>query len=127
MSSCGQMVYHPPPGVLSWTEQFGINSYGSQRDSYNEAFLDGSLSDSKNTVLMSLIFKKGDHSNIKNYRPISLANVDYKILAFQLANGLQSVLDKLISHDQTGYIKGSFIGSNIRKTLDVIDYFFKKT
>ena len=74
---------------------------------------------------MSLIFKKGNRLNIKNYRPISLANVDYKMLAFLLANRLQSVLDKLISHDQTGYIKGRFINSNKRKTLDVIDYLEK--
>ena len=94
-------------------------------DSYNEAFRDGSLSDSRNIVVMSLIFKKNDRSNIKNYRPISLANIDYKILAFVLANRLQNVLSKLISHDQTGYVKGRFIGFNIRKTLDVIDYLEK--
>ena len=90
-------------------------------DSYNEAFWDGSLSDSRNIVVMSLIFKKNDRSDIKNYRPISLANIDYKILA----NRLQNVLSKLISHDQTGYVKGRFIGFNIRKTLDVIDYLKK--
>ena len=94
-------------------------------DSYNEAFRDGSLSDSRNFVLMSLIFKKNDRSDIKNYRPISLANIDYKILAFVLANRLQNVLSKLISHDQTGYVKGRFIGFNIRKTLDIINYLEK--
>ena len=94
-------------------------------DSYNEPFRDGSLSDSRNIVAMGLIFKKNDRSDIKNYRPISLANTDYKILAFVLANRLQNVLSKLISHDQTGYVKGRFIGFNIRKTLDVINYLEK--
>ena len=89
-------------------------------DSYNEAFRDRSLPDSRNIIVMSLIFKKNDRSDIKNYRPISLANIDYKILAFVLANRLENVLSKLISHDQTGYVKGRFIGFNIRKTLLII-------
>ena len=94
-------------------------------DSCTEAFRDGSLSDSRNIVVMSLILKKNDRSDIKNYRPISLANINYKILAFVLANRLQNVLSKLISHDQTGYVKGRLIGFNIRKMLDVIDYLEK--
>ena len=46
-------------------------------DSYNEAFRDGSLSDSRNIVVMSLIFKKNDCSNIK-----IIGQSVYKILAF---------------------------------------------
>ena len=95
-------------------------------DSYNEAFRDGSLSDSRDIVVMSLIFKKNYSSDIKNYRPVSLANIDYKILAFVLANRLQNVPSKLISHDQTDYVIGRFIGFTIRKTLDVIDYLEKR-
>ena len=91
-------------------------------DSFNEAFENGMLSDSRNVSVLSLIFKKGDTSKIKNYRPISLTNTDYKLLAHVLANRLHKVLHNIISHDQTGYMKKRYIGNNIRKVLDTIEY-----
>ena len=100
-----------------WNELSGILI-----DSYNEAFETGELSDSRNLSVLSLIFKKGNRSELKNYRPISLSNVDYKILAFVLANRLQDVIGQIVSTDQTGYIKKRFIGTNIRKILDTIEY-----
>ena len=59
---------------------------------------------------------------MKNYRPISLANTHYKLLAHILANRMHQVLDKIISTDQTGYIKNRYIGTNIRKILDTTEY-----
>ncbi len=91
-------------------------------DSYNEAFEKGRLSDSQNRSILSLIFKKGDRFLLKNYRPISLSTTDYKIIAFVLANRLHKVLDKIISPDQTGYVKKRFIGCNIRLVEDIIEY-----
>ena len=74
---------------------------------------------------MSLIYKKGDRTDIKNYRPISLTNTDYKILAHILANRPHHALHKIISTDQTGYIKTQYIGTNIRKILDTAKYLTK--
>ena len=91
-------------------------------DSFNEAFENDMLSDSRNISILSLIFKKGDTSKIKNYRPISLTNTDYKLLAHVLVNHLHKVLHKIISYDQTGYMKKRYIGNNIRKVLDTIEY-----
>ena len=91
-------------------------------ESFNEAFQSNRLSDSWNVSVLSLIFKKGDPSNIKNYRPISLTNTDYKLLAHVLTNRLHNVLYKIISTDQTGYIKNRYIGTNIRKIINAVDY-----
>ena len=72
---------------------------------------------------MSLIHKKDEKDDIANYRPISLTNVDYRILTFVLANRLQKVIGKIINDDQTAYIKGRFMGNNVRLVSDVIHYY----
>ena len=91
-------------------------------DVYNESFITGELPYSQRTSVLSLIFKKGDRLLLRNYRPISLATTDYKIMAFVLANRLQKVLDKIISTSQAGYVKKRFIGCNIRLIEDLLDY-----
>ena len=50
---------------------------------------------------------------LKNWRPISLLNVDYKIATKALPWRLGKVLPSIISDVQTGYIEGRFIGENI--------------
>ena len=91
-------------------------------NSYREAFQEGKLAESHKISVLTLIFKKGDREEIRNYRPISLSNADYKILAFVLSARLQKVIDKLVSESQTAYIKKRFIGENIRLLLDLMDY-----
>ena len=91
-------------------------------NSFQFSYNNGELAYSHQKSIVTLIFKKGDRTKLKNYRPISLSNVDYKILAFILANRLHLVLDKLISPEQTAYVKDRFIGENIRQIEDLIDY-----
>ena len=89
---------------------------------YHESFEHGLLSPSQRKAVITLIYKGNDKKLIKNYRPISLTNCDYKILAFVLASRLQSVMQDLIYSDQSGYIKKRFIGHNIRTIQDLISY-----
>ena len=89
---------------------------------FNEAHTEGELSYSQRTSVLAVIFKKGDRLLLKNYRPISLATADYKLLAFVLASRIQKVINKIISSTQAGYIKKRFIGNNIRLIEDLIDY-----
>ena len=49
-------------------------------------------------------------------------NSDYKIAAKAIANRLQNVLSKLIDSDQTGFLKGRFIGENIRLIDGLINH-----
>ena len=84
-------------------------------DSFNHAFHNGSLSISQRRGIITLIPKKNkDKTILENLRPISLLNVDYKILTKVLAKRLEKVLPNLINADQTGYVKGRYIGKNIR-------------
>ena len=91
-------------------------------ESFNESFTQGELSELQKQIIMCLLFKKGDRSLFKNYRPISLSNCDYKILAFVLANRLHKVIDRIISPEQVAYIKNRYIGQNVRLLLDVMEY-----
>ena len=87
-----------------------------------ESFDKGIMPDSMRRAVVALLFKKGDRELLKNYRPISLMNYDYKILAFCLAVRMQKVMSNIISGDQTAYIKGRYIGNNARFLQDIIDY-----
>ena len=96
-------------------------------NSYNEAFNRGSLSVSQKRGTTTLI-PEGDEnlSDLKNWRPISLLNIDYKILSKALAKRMEQYLPKLIHSDQTGFVNGRYIGQNIRLLSDIMDFLDSK-
>ena len=59
---------------------------------------------------------------IKNWRPISLINVDAKIASKVLALRMQKVLASIINYDQTAYVRGRHIGESIRLVSDIFDF-----
>lgn len=67
--------------------------------------------------------KDRDKKFVKNFRPISLLNVDTKILPNSLAEKLKHVLTELISSNQTSYIKNRCISENDRLISDVTELF----
>ena len=91
--------------------------------SYNYAFQHGTLSISQRRGIISLIPKKGkDKTILENLTPISLLNVDYKILIKVVANRIEKILPLLINPDQTGYVKSRYIGENVRLINYIINY-----
>ena len=95
-------------------------------DSYNYSFENNLDSLDQRRALFVLIPKgTKDKTELKNWRPICLLNVDYKILAKVLAKRLQ-VIARIISPNQEGYIKGRYIGDNIKTMLDILDIKKKK-
>ena len=57
---------------------------------------------------------------MKNKRPISLLNTDYKILSGILAQRLKKVLPKVIGETQKGFLRDRYIGKNIRLVYDIM-------
>ena len=96
-------------------------------DSLTAAYDNKELSYEQRRGVIKLIPKKDkDLCYIKNWRPISLLNTDYKILTNILSNRMQVVLPSIISMDQTAYLKTRNISINIRSIYDVIDHTVKK-
>ena len=88
----------------------------------NFAFSHGRLSTSQRRGIIILLYKKGDRLETKNWRPISLLNVDYKIATRVLAGRLLQVIGSVVSPDQTCGVPGRTISENIALLRDIIDY-----
>lgn len=65
----------------------------------NHGFLD-----EVNSTYITLIPKVKHISKVGDFRPISLCNVIYKIVAKILANKLKSILPYIISHTQCAFV-----------------------
>ena len=66
--------------------------------------------------------KRGDIKDLKNWRPISLLNVDYKIISKVLTTRLSHVLGSVVSSDQTCSVPDRSISSNVVLLHDVFSY-----
>jgi hypothetical protein len=62
------------------------------------------------------IHKSGDVTQVSRYRPITLLNADYKILARVLANRFAAAMQSSIGSEQTAFLPGREIGDNIMFT-----------
>ena len=91
--------------------------------SLNFAYFTGEMSKSQKMGIITLIPKGNKPRNLlKNWRPISLLNVLYKIASGCIANRLKQILPHLIHENQKGFLKGRFIGENIRLLYDTLLY-----
>ena len=92
-------------------------------DSFMYTFENGHLSNDQRRGMINIIPKEGkDLRYLRNWRPVSLLNTDYKILTKILSNRLHRVLAKLIQPDQGGYIQGRYMGQIVCTIKDIMTY-----
>jgi len=75
-------------------------------DVFAEFHTRGKFEKSFNATFVSLIPKKTGAMDVRDFRPISLVGGIYKIISKVLANRFKSVLSKIISNIQNGFISG---------------------
>ena len=89
----------------------------------NLCFLNGQLTESQRLSLITLLCKdKALHYLLTHWRPISLINVDAKIVSKAICNRLKKVLPYIVSDDQTCSVEGRSISDNIHLLRNVFDY-----
>ncbi|XP_059064555.1 uncharacterized protein LOC131856693 [Cryptomeria japonica] len=89
---------------------------------YNEAIDVGTLGREINSGIIKLIPKEGDKALLKNWRPITLLNVSYKILAKIMSRRLEIVLPKFVCPTQTGFVKGRYILENLITSWEALNW-----
>lgn len=93
-------------------------------DSFRASFEMGEMSTTQRQAIITLIHKGKDlpRDALANWRPISLTNSDYKLLAKSIALRVSKVLADIIHENQVGFVKGRKVSTMIRLIDDTIEH-----
>ena len=81
----------------------------------------GTLTESQSQALVVLIQKPGkDVRFLSSWRPISLINVDAKLISKVLSNRIEPLMPILVSQEQSAFVSGRYIGEPIRLVSDIL-------
>ena len=73
-----------------------------------------------NYVMLILIPKEADATEMRKFRPIALINCSFKIFSKALNNRLIKIIDRLISPNQTAFIQGRYILESVVAAHEII-------
>ena len=125
-AALSQMESGKSPGMDGLPAEFYSRFWGllgrDLVETLNFSFREGFLSASQRQGILRLLFKKDDPLSLKNWRPISLLNLDYKIATKALSNRIRKVLPNILSEDQTCGVPGRSIFENLFLLRDTIEF-----
>jgi hypothetical protein len=73
-----------------------------------------------NYAMITLLPKEDEAKSLKKFRPISLINCNFKIFSKIVNNRLVRVCDRLLSHNQSAFVKGRFILESVVSAHEII-------
>jgi hypothetical protein len=118
------------PGIdglnMHFIEKFWYVFRGPLFEYANCCFEKGILTYPFRTACVRLIPKKGDITNLKNWRPISLLSNLYKVLSRALNNRLKTAVDIITSRAQKGFTSSRSIQEVLINVIEAIGYAKKK-
>jgi hypothetical protein len=104
------------PGKDGFPARFYQRHWGVFKDdiiaAIKEFFLSGKMPEGINDTIIVLIPKKKNPVCLRDFRPISLCNVIYKMISKCLVNRLRPMLQEIISPNQSAFIPGRLITDN---------------
>ena len=120
------MENHKSPGNDRLTKEFYCTFWNEIKNIFINSLRESkclkALSTSRRQAIIRLIEKPNEGKQfISNWRPISLLNVDQKLISKTFAARLKKVLPFLIDPGQTAYVNGRFLGESGRLVADIIE------
>jgi hypothetical protein len=112
------------PGPDGFPARFLQRNWGLFRDEVVRAvqvfFSTGLMPVKVNDTAIVMIPKKNDPEELKDYRPIGLCNVVYKVVSKCLVNRLRPFLHDIISPTQSAFVPGRLITDNALVAFECI-------
>jgi hypothetical protein len=118
------------PGVDGFPARFYQRNWGTIKEEVTNAvklfFVTGRMPEGVNDTAIILIPKIDQPETLKDFRPISLCTVMYKVIAKCMVNRLRPILGEIISMNQSAFVPGRLLTDNVLIACEVIHYMRNK-
>lgn len=91
----------------------------------HSVFRFGFLPKGVNSTILALVPKKAASMEMRDYRPIACCNVLYKVVSKILANRLKLLLPRVITENQSAFIKGRLLMENVLLASELVKDYHK--
>jgi hypothetical protein len=126
LQAAKEMATSKSPGPDGYAIEFYISMWLTIGPEFiemvNQLMMRGQLPHGMNKGLIVLLFKGGDKELLTNWRPVTLINVAYKIVAKALQKRIQPIMSEIIHEDQTSFLPMRYILDNVLLQHEAIEW-----